>query len=67
MIEHKKNGYLVKPFKEEDLAEGIKWILSSDEKTINSLSINARQKVEDEYNSDRINMMYLNLFEELVK
>ncbi|MHB8277837.1 MAG: glycosyltransferase family 4 protein, partial [Candidatus Humimicrobiaceae bacterium] len=30
MIEHKKNGYLVKPFEIDDLVEGIKWVLSGD-------------------------------------
>ncbi len=67
MIEHKINGYLAKPFEPADLAEGIRYVLSSDEKTIYSLNSKARQKVEDEYNAERISKMYLGLFEELVK
>ena len=65
-IEHKRNGYLVKPFEIDDLADGIKWVIS-DDKLINNLSINARQKVEKEYNIYKITSMYLNLFNRLVK
>ena len=67
MIEHKINGYLAKPFESTDLAEGIKYVLSSDEKIINSLNTIARQKVENEYSAERISKMYLNLFEELLQ
>ena len=65
MIDHKNNGYLVKPFDINDLADGIKWVIS-DDKLIKNLSINARQKVEKEYNINKITSMYLNLFYELI-
>lgn len=65
MVEHKENGYLVKPFEIDDLADGIEWILS-DDKPAKNLAINARYKVENEYNVNKITDMYLNLFNELV-
>ena len=66
MIDHKNNGYLVKPFEIDDLIIGIKWILS-DNKIAEKLSKNARIKVESEYNINKITGMYLNLFNEIVK
>ena len=65
MVEHKKNGYLVKPFDIGDLADGIKWILS-DNKLAENLSVNARLKAENTYSVNEITSKYLNLFNELV-
>ncbi len=51
MIEHKKNGYLAKPFEPQDLANGIEWILNLDNKDYNKLCDNAREKVLKEFDS----------------
>ena len=67
MINHRENGYLAKPFEIEDLANGIKWILSEDNNIAKNLGVSARQKVEKEYNINKVTSMYLNLFGELIK
>jgi len=45
MIDHKKNGYLAKPFESQDLADGIEWVLNLGENKYNELCNNAREKV----------------------
>ena len=46
MIEHQANGYLAQPFKIENLATGIDWILSNDDPQ--KICDRARKKVEQE-------------------
>jgi glycosyltransferase involved in cell wall biosynthesis len=64
MIEHKKNGYLVKPFIAEDFGSGIEWILSSlDYETICK---NAREKVLKEFDSRVVAKKYIKLYSEIL-
>ncbi|MFA5927637.1 MAG: glycosyltransferase [Patescibacteria group bacterium] len=42
IVDHQRNGYLAKPYCEEDLARGIRWVLES--KFWPQLSTNARKK-----------------------
>lgn len=64
MIDHKRNGYLAKPFECQDLAEGIVWVLEDDEKCL-QLSESARKKVLENYESTNIAHRYLNLYEKI--
>lgn len=48
MIEHQKNGYLANPYKVEDLAQGIIWIIENQDRH-QKLCQRARQKVEVEF------------------
>lgn len=65
MIEHKKNGYLARPFDMSDLATGIRWILN--EATTNmDLSKRARKKVEEEFTLEVQAKRYLNLYKEIL-
>jgi glycosyltransferase involved in cell wall biosynthesis len=63
-IAHLENGYLAKAFEVEDLARGIEWILS-DRDRHNSLSQQARIKVEQNFTQDIQATKYIKLFEEL--
>jgi len=65
MVEHKKNGYLAKPFDVSDLACGIEWLLNSNEETRRSLSTNARQKVEENFTLDLQVKRYVSLYGKL--
>ena len=65
MIEHKKSGYLVKPFEIVDLAGGVNWIIN-DENRLNKLSQKARSKVLNEFVIDKVVTKYIKLFEELI-
>jgi len=67
MIEHKINGYLTTPFEEEDLANGIEWILSLDKIEYKKLCKNAREKVLREFDSKVVAKKYIELYEEILK
>lgn len=61
MVEHMKNGYLAEPYKVEDLANGIKWILEEDSR-YKLLSSSAREKVMENYAPEVIAKKHLNLY-----
>jgi glycosyltransferase involved in cell wall biosynthesis len=65
MIDHQQNGYLAVPFKSEDLALGISWVLKDDERR-RVLSANARAKVEAEFELSKVSLRYRSLYEELL-
>lgn len=64
MIDNKKNGYLAKEQDNEDLANGIIWCLENSKKK--ELSINARQKVLDNYTLEIVSKQYKNLYKSLI-
>lgn len=66
MIEHKRNGYLAKPFDTDDMAKGIGWVLENDERW-NALSYHARQKVEREFNSEKVARRYVDLYKKIME
>lgn len=63
IVAHKVSGYKAKPFDEEDLAYGIKWILSSPNRE--EISKNAREKVIKDFDSPVIAQKYMRLYEEV--
>lgn len=65
MIDHKKNGYVAEYKNATDLATGINWIIK--EANYNQLSINARNKVEIEYNEGNIAEKYIELYKKILK
>lgn len=65
IIEHKKTGYLAKPFDSEDLARGIKWVLEDNERW-DKLSQQSRQKVENEFSIKIIAEKYVELYKEIL-
>ena len=64
MIEHQKNGYLAQPYRIEDLAQGIAWVLENEERH-QKLSDRAREKAEQEFTLEIQANRYLSLFSEL--
>lgn len=65
MVEHKKNGYLVKACDAKELGRGIEWILS-DPLRLKKLGDAARAKAVKEYALDVQARRYLDLFKEIV-
>jgi glycosyltransferase involved in cell wall biosynthesis len=65
MVEHKKNGYLAKPFDTSDLARGIEWILSNE--NYNELRQNSRKKIVREFDSAAVSESYIKLYKEIIK
>ena len=66
MIEHQQNGYLAQPYKIEDLAQGIAWVLENQERH-QKLSHHARQKAEQEFALKIQAHRYLSLFTEILE
>ena len=66
LIEHKRNGYLVRPFETEDLARGIAWVLEDDERWT-SLSLRAKEKVEYEFSVEKVAKRYADLYKEILE
>jgi glycosyltransferase involved in cell wall biosynthesis len=66
MIEHRRNGYLARPFDAADLAEGIRWILEDDQRR-NELSARARQKVLDEFAMPVVARRHLELYRRILE
>jgi glycosyltransferase involved in cell wall biosynthesis len=64
MINHKKNGYLVRPFDASDLAYGIEWILNIE--NYDELCHNAREKVIREFDSVVVAKKYIELYKEIL-
>ncbi len=65
MIEHQQNGYLAQPFKIEDLAQGIAWVLGNKERH-QKLRDRARKKVEQEFTQDIQAHRYASLYAEIL-
>lgn len=66
LIEHEKNGYLAQPYKIEDLAQGIAWVLENEERH-QKLSFRAREKAEQEFSMDIQAHRYLSLLTEILE
>jgi glycosyltransferase involved in cell wall biosynthesis len=64
LIEHRRDGYLVKPFDTTDLGEGIRWVLSDPSRSV-ELSKRARQKVEEKFTLGIQAGKYLRLYEQI--
>lgn len=65
LVEHQANGYLAQPFSIDDLSAGLSFVLS-DEDRWRGLSGRARNKIESEFNADKIARQYLTLYEQLL-
>ncbi|MBT8351462.1 MAG: glycosyltransferase, partial [Deltaproteobacteria bacterium] len=65
MVDHKKNGYLVKPKNIGGLIEGIDWVISSSESGTN-FSERCREKVEKEYSLEVQAKSYYELYKGIV-
>ncbi len=65
VVEHRRCGYLAKPYDSEDLARGIAWVLA-DEQRRQALSAQARRKVEDEFSLDKVARSYARLYHDLL-
>jgi glycosyltransferase involved in cell wall biosynthesis len=65
LIKHQETGYLASPYKIEDLAYGINWVLSDSSRWL-ELSTNARKKVENEYKIEIIANRYKAIYQEII-
>ena len=63
-VEHKRNGYLARPYEVSDLANGIRWVLE-DEERLRSLRCATRERVESMFDLKDIARRYNELYEEI--
>lgn len=64
MIDHRKNGYLSKPYEIDDLTNGLIFCLENNDK--NLLGVNARKKVIDNFKIEDIAKRYIHLYKEVL-
>jgi glycosyltransferase involved in cell wall biosynthesis len=64
LIEHRRTGYLAKPYEAEDLAQGIVWVLEDAERH-RMLGERAREKAEQEFSEGLQARRYRALFDRL--
>jgi glycosyltransferase involved in cell wall biosynthesis len=65
MIEHQRNGYLAEPYRVEDLAQGIVWVVEHQERH-QGLCQYARHKVEREFTLEIQANQYLDLYTDIL-
>lgn len=65
LIEHQQNGYLAQPYKTEDLAQGLAWVLADTDRHF-KLCNYARAKAEQSFTQKLQARRYSALFEELL-
>ena len=65
IVEHKKTGYLAESFSYKDLATGIVWVLSDEERLI-ELGKKARKKAELTYNYETVGRQYKELYNKVL-
>lgn len=66
IIDHKENGYLANPYDPSDLAQGIKYILT-DEQRYESLSLAAREKAKRTYAMEVVAKQYRDVYKSVQK
>jgi len=64
IVEHQRTGYLAKAFDTEDLASGIKWLLTHCE--IEKLRSQCEENAKLKFMSTSISRMYINLYKKIV-
>jgi glycosyltransferase involved in cell wall biosynthesis len=66
IIDHKKNGFIAKPFDCAEFADGINWIHNQDSAALKNTSQNARKKALDEYSLKAQATSYIKLIKSLI-
>lgn len=65
MINHKKNGYLAKPFDSNDLVAGIEWLIE-DPKRLIRLGKNARKSICEDFGKKNTIEKYIELYHDVL-
>ncbi len=65
MIEHRRNGYLARPFEADDLAQGLHWVLESPDRHA-ALGARARAKILEEFEAEKIARRHVELYREVL-
>lgn len=66
VIAHKESGYLARPFEPGDLAYGIQWVLS-DEERYNKLAVTARERAVKMWAPSVIVPQYIDIYQQAIE
>lgn len=66
VVSHKETGYLAEPYDPKDLADGVKWVLSNEERN-NRLSQRARSVATDRFSIETVATKYQRLYEDILE
>ncbi len=66
LIDHLQNGYLAHPYEPADLARGIAWVLEIEGRR-KVLSLQSRQKVEQEFTVKKVAEQHIALYREILR
>jgi glycosyltransferase involved in cell wall biosynthesis len=64
LVDHKKNGYLAKPYDSTDLGKGISWLRDAEQ--YSKLSQDAMQKVKREFDSPMVAKRYIDFYKNVM-
>ena len=64
IIKHQVDGYLAKPYSPEDLANGIRWLL--DENTRSIVRLAAIRKIREQFSTSVVAEQYIALYKSLL-
>ena len=65
LVDHKKNGYLAKPYSPKSLSKGIDWILNK--KSQKNLIKNSINKTKENWDSNIVSEKYIKLYKKILK
>ena len=65
LVDHKKNGYLAKPYSPKSLSKGIDWILNK--KSQKKLIQNSIKKTKKNWDSNIVSEKYIKLYKKILK
>jgi len=65
IVEHKKNGFLAKPFDTKELAEGIKWVVGNKDRS-KTLSKDSRESAMNNFSEQITAKSYIKIYNELL-
>lgn len=65
IVDHLVNGYLAKPFDNEDLAKGIEWLLKNEKYA--ELCLASREKILSNFDSKVVTSSYISLYTDIIR
>jgi glycosyltransferase involved in cell wall biosynthesis len=66
IIDHKENGYIANAYSTQDLAQGIEWVLSDDDRLVH-LGVGARDKATSCFDVKKVVSQYLQLYQHTIE
>jgi glycosyltransferase involved in cell wall biosynthesis len=65
-VNHKENGYIAEYKNQEDLTNGLRWLLKLNPEEIKTISLNCSTRVRDNFSLDLMAKNYFNLYQKVL-